>query len=310
MISLNSHFKSELILCNNMLLQVELLGLLADRGCSDLLSFSQGDKKYKLLEHPEEYYINSAMLRRLNDKLMELEQWSVALEVATKAGLDNNSVFAAWGMSCLKSGALQMAREKFQYCLEKNLYFDTSSELNASMNVSTVSENRTVKTPPLVNEIISILESKSYTVYKNIPKEIPAVDLSSSTLSLNTTCTTTYEPAICVINKLQNLKDIINGTNMHDDINFNEKSRIYLEPRFYNECLYYLMKYGSHLSILKFYLRHEELREALNYILENRLQADTFIDIYMLCVQNGNIDELHNQMQCVDPHLYIWEVIN
>lgn len=293
-----------------MLLQIELFGLLADRGCSEVLSFCQTIKKSKVLEDPEEYYMNSAMLRRLNDKLMELEQWNVALEVATKAGLDNTAVFASWGISCLKSGSLQLAREKFQHCLEKNIYYDTSIDVNTSINMSIVSENRSLKSPPLVNEIVSVLESKSYNVYKNITKDVDIVSLNTSTLSLNSACgTVPYDPAICVINKLKNLKNIIEGKNVDKfEVNFKSQSRIYLDPKFYNECLYYLLKYGSHLSILKFYLRHEDFREALSYILENRLQVDLFIDVYMNCVQDGMIDEFHNQMQDIDPNLYIWEV--
>lgn len=313
MICLNLNFKTELAQCNNMLLQVELLGLLADRGCSEVLSHCHNIKKYKLPDESEEYYsnVNSAMLRKINDKLMELEQWNVALEIATKAGLENTAVFAAWGMSCLKSGALTLAREKFHHCLEKSAYYETSTDLNTSMNVSSISETRPIKTPPLVNEIISILESKSYTVYKNVSKEYGIVDLNTSTLSLNSASgSTTHDPAVCVINKLQNLMNIIEDKQLEKiETSYNSKSMIYLEPRFYNECLYYLLKYGSHTSILKFYLRHDEFREALSYILENRLQVDVFVDVYMTCVQDGTIDELHKEIQNIDPNMYIWEVI-
>lgn len=295
LISLNLSFKAELILCNNMLLQVELLGLLANRGCSELLSFSQGEKKYKLLEDPEEYYINSNMLRRLIDKLIELEHWNVALEVSTKAGLDKTRIFAAWGTSCIKSGAFQLARDKFQYCLERNMYYDP--EMSVSMNTSTISDSRPLKTPPLVNEIILVLESKTYMTYSYNPT-LP--ELNASTLSLN--ASTIPDLALSVLNKLKSLKDIINNV----EIERND-SKIYLEPKIYNECLYYLFKYASHMTILKFYIRHEDLHEALNYLIENRLPADAFIELYMACVQDGNTNILHATMRDIDPNLYVWE---
>lgn len=37
-------------------------------------------------------------------------------QVSTKAGLDYNSVWVAWGKACLKAGAWTDARDKFAHC--------------------------------------------------------------------------------------------------------------------------------------------------------------------------------------------------
>lgn len=295
MICLNLNFKEELSSCQNMLLEVELLGLLAAHGCLHILPDCQ--PKQKKVEKEEFNCFSSTVLRKLNEKLMELEEWNVALEISTKAGLDNKIIFANWGMSCLRSGALQSAREKFHYCLEKNYFHDV--EMNVSSNVSNASEGRPAKTPPLVNEIISTLESKTES-YQNFES------LSSSVASgLNNV--SGADPALCVLDKLKRLQNIISGEKELTDwtnSKFNGKSC------FYNECLYYLHKYGSHLSILRFYLRHNEYWEALNYILENRLPTDTFVEVYMGTIENNHVDQLHEQMQKIDPNLYVWEVRN
>lgn len=35
----------------------------------------------------------------------------------------------------------------------------------------------------------------------------------------------------------------------------------------HQECVYYLMSYGTHLSLISFYLRHDCLKDALTYLL-------------------------------------------
>lgn len=67
---------------DRILSQADLLNLFVERGCLNLLpvagtNFSQSS------------YIDASVLRRLCDKLLEREQWNLALEVSTKAGLDS-----------------------------------------------------------------------------------------------------------------------------------------------------------------------------------------------------------------------------
>uniref|UniRef100_A0A6P7H394 Zinc finger FYVE domain-containing protein 26 homolog n=1 Tax=Diabrotica virgifera virgifera TaxID=50390 RepID=A0A6P7H394_DIAVI len=68
-------------LADRILSQADLLSLLAERGCLSLLpisnTYSQGP------------YIDASILRRLIDRLLQREQWNLALEVSTKAGIDN-----------------------------------------------------------------------------------------------------------------------------------------------------------------------------------------------------------------------------
>lgn len=35
---------------------------------------------------------------------------------------------------------------------------------------------------------------------------------------------------------------------------------------YYQECLFYLLTYGTHLSLISFYLRHDSLRDALTHV--------------------------------------------
>lgn len=64
---------------DRILSQAELLGLLAERACLSLLPVSSAQRSS---------FIDASVLRKLRDRLLEREQWNLALEVSTKAGLD------------------------------------------------------------------------------------------------------------------------------------------------------------------------------------------------------------------------------
>lgn len=42
---------------------------------------------------------------------------------------------------------------------------------------------------------------------------------------------------------------------------------------YYQECLFYLLTYGTHLSLISFYLRHDCLRDALTHVQTKVLQS-------------------------------------
>ncbi len=55
--------------------------------------------------------------RRLRDRLVDSERYSLAIDVTGKCGLDASTVWFAWGISLLKSGDIMCAREHFAKCL-------------------------------------------------------------------------------------------------------------------------------------------------------------------------------------------------
>ena len=50
--------------------------------------------------------------------MIQEEQWSVAMEISTKCGLDPSGVWFGWGMVCLQVGDFTAARAKFAKCLK------------------------------------------------------------------------------------------------------------------------------------------------------------------------------------------------
>lgn len=220
----------------------------------------------------------------------------------------------------MKAGSLQLAREKFQRCLLK-APFDATSELESSFSVgkrlrttsssASSAENRP-KDPPLLYEIIQILETKTIPIHKNVLKKMDSGKmLSASTFSLNQLgFNLPSDAAICILNKLKNLDAIAAGNYYEEEADENKVLNFTprIQPIFYEECIFYLQKYGSPYSLLRFFTKHNDFNAALKYVLDAKIAPDIFTEIYIICLKDGLIDKLHACMREMDTSLDIWKV--
>jgi len=301
-------FNTGLAHCDRFLSQVDLIATLVQSDCVTLIPMDDLD------EHT---------LRKLRDLLTEKERWTLALDVSTKAGLDTQGVWAAWGKACLKVGHLEQAKEKFQHCLDKITHEDLDDwvmlfypkeliespkkELTVKMQ-STQKENeisdeekqacktghlrrneyfkcRPLKDPPLLTEILQILD----------------------TLSIHRSRTQHPSPQ----SKSDTAQEILQTLNSLKAVSQNQFNVKYVIPAnqtvYYQESLYYLLAYGSYTSILQFFLRHKEFDKCLVYILDNNIERDLFLNgVYLYCLKNGHVEKLHNAMRTKDPTLITW----
>lgn len=235
------------------------------------------------------------------------------------------AVFASWGKSCLRAGNFRQAREKLQYCFEQ-VSADVTTEYNFASNdnievhqnvfyPNSIRENKPLKDSPLLTEIIQILESLSTSllsdkVIQEYKKNTFPCSYSSSNIPNNITC-------LIIQNKIKNIDNLCNGiyynkskhTETRSNSEYEEKNtKPRFEPVLYEECLHYLFSYGSHLSLLKFYIKYGEFSNALNYIINKSLSSDIFVEIYMVCLKNGTFISLQEQMSHIDPSLNVWKV--
>lgn len=299
-------FNTGLAHCDRFLSQVDLITTLVQSDCLALIP------KDDLNEHT---------LRKLRDLLTEKEQWTLALDVSTKAGLDTQGVWAAWGKACLKVGRFDQAREKFYHCLDKIVQEDFDNwvmltyskepteegkreiiEITSTPNKSKASDEdeqasesgnlkrnefskcRPLKDPPLLTEILQILDNlsmhRSRAQYPSQPRSDAAQE---------------------ILWTLNNLKAVSQNQ-------FNAKHLTTASQTiYYQESLYYLLMYGSYSSILQFFLRHKEFDKCLMYVHENNLERDLFLNgIYLYCLKNGDIANFHDAMRTKDPTLLMW----
>ncbi|VEN53692.1 unnamed protein product, partial [Callosobruchus maculatus] len=236
-----------------------------------------------------------------------------------------SGIFATWGKSCLKAGCLQLAREKFQRCLDRNIYSEnletatceesTSNSVLKSRTMSRLSllsicDCKPAKNPILLDEIINILESNMQNIDKEIIERADQQKLSGSVSTLNQSFNLSAQPdvAICILNKLKNLKSISAGQYCQPEhIKETNLNTPVMDKIFFDECVYYLTRYGSHLSLMEFYLRHGYFEKVLNYVLETQLSADIFIEIYMKCLKDGVINTFQEHMSIIDSSLEVWK---
>ncbi|PNF30079.1 hypothetical protein B7P43_G04236 [Cryptotermes secundus] len=262
--------------CDQLLSQVDLLNMLVKSGCSALI--------------PAEP-LNGHALRHLRDRLVEEELWMLAMEVSTKSGLDRNGVWAAWGKACLRAGCWDEAREKFSHCLEKVSLGPDSA--------------RPPRSPPLLNEIIQILKEGAYTVDRKVLQQADKIRASRAVPVVLLT-----SPALTVLHSLSSLKEVAHGnypqtTPPLNTVVIGPK----LDPLFYEECRYYLTSYGSHAGIISFYLSHDDLVEALKHVLSQKVDPEVFLDmIYIPCLRQGLISDLHQELSAVDPTHEVWKL--
>lgn len=293
MASLDTSLQYGSSIADTIMNQASLLELLAERGCLQLLPV--------IGESP---FVDAISIRRLTDKLLETEQWNLALEVSTKAGLDNSGVFVAWGKSCLKAGCLMLAREKFSKCLDR-----TASHHEMTYLEFQTSTLKVAKTPPLLNDIIKILESKKESIDETVLKTVDGLKFSGSTTTLNQSSTSAFqsEGALFILNKINNLKDIENGSYNSTKDKFAGFSSPRLDPVIYEECVYYLAKYGNSVSLVEFHLKYKQYEKLLRYMVEKRLSHEVFIHIYMKCLKEGTVELLQAYMSQIDSSLMIWQ---
>ncbi|XP_043461874.1 zinc finger FYVE domain-containing protein 26 homolog [Leptopilina heterotoma] len=266
--------------CDRFLSQVDLITTLVQSDCLALIPSDDLD------DHA---------LRKLRDLLTEKEQWTLALDVSTKSGLDTQGVWAAWGKACLKVGYFDRARDKFAHCLDKAINHENyedwvllshpeSSDEDATKTTKpkreTPKNSRPLKNPPLLTEILQILENLS----------LNGQDFKS-----------TPNVAQEILNTLNSLKTITQG-------NYPTAIISWTGTIYYNESLYYLLMYGSASSILEFFVKQKEFDKCLDFVLENELDHELFFNsIYMKALQAEIVQQLLNAMKEKDTSLIMWK---
>lgn len=213
-----------------------------------------------------------------------------------------------------------MARDIFQRCWDKSGCNESMSDLSIasddsirksiSISKSPIQmgfETKTPKNPTLLKEIINILES-NMKLLRPYSKGTVQKQLAGSMFTLNNPDS---DNAVYILNKMKNLKKLTDG-------NYNETeetpqlqsfSRKPSSNIFYNECIFYLGKYGTHMNLLDFLVKNGNVYEALKYIVENQLHTDIFIQVYLKCLKDGLIGILQGYILTIDSSFEIWKVI-
>ena len=243
-----------LVRCDALLGQIDLLALLASANCLHLL--------------PAQPLAQQDTWRKLRDRLIDNELWTLALDVSTKAGLDAGSVWAAWGLVCLKVGHFQGARQRFQRCLKP-----------------------AAKMSPLLNEIVSALE------HLNPPSYRP--DDGGGDVFHAKTAPVTGDQAL-IVSSLARLNDICSGRFYSKDDGDGSTNEILFYLRKYTSaesCYIYLVERLGRIG--------QAVGEFFHQI--NQLAPDVFVRGLLLpCLRSGRLEQLIADMRRHDDSLHAW----
>ncbi|XP_060805069.1 zinc finger FYVE domain-containing protein 26 homolog isoform X2 [Amyelois transitella] len=318
---------------------------------------AHADAMATLVRHQAQHLVphHGAPPAQIVRSLLEAEKWELALEIATKSGLPRNSVLAAWGKACLKAGCFKQAREKFAHCFKSiNVCVDVAEDceygkeaaeaLNRRVNslrysersdrssMSSVSDSRPRTNPPLLNEIISLIEDMNYPVNQQLLQKAETIKTTNeklTTMNMNKKKIQVIEPALNIMHTLASVKKIKLGDysdfqtafiqpkkslaqgllrrNSHHPEPKNNNQLKRLDPFFFKECVYYLTNYGSHVANILFYMKHSNMAEVLKYCYDNMVDKETFTEsVYMECLKRDKVNELLKAMSDVDSTLKMW----
>ena len=90
---------------------------------------------------------NPIMMRDVRDYLTssEVDRTHVALNVCRCCHVEIEPVFATWGLSLIKNGRFEEAREKFQGCLKNAKEKQHAVELRCQLHHASIAEKRNVE---------------------------------------------------------------------------------------------------------------------------------------------------------------------
>lgn len=95
------------------------------------------------------------------------------------------------------------------------------------------------------------------------------------------------------------------GSSSHDSLKTSNK----LDQRVYDECLYYLRLYGSHTQLLQFFLQNNEIKSAVELLIDASVEPNVFIESLILpSLRSGQFTMVCTEMANIDRSLLIWKV--
>ncbi|KFB42705.1 AGAP005290-PA-like protein [Anopheles sinensis] len=273
------------------------------------------DNCESLLLHTAPLGNHHGSLRKLRDALVKAEKWTLALELSLKCGFSLNGVMAAWGMTCLRAGCYETAREKFSHCLPRVAsdaeceavlrMIETPPGMGRTMAAVPTILKRPARCPPLLNEVLYAL---SCTARREAPSQRVMARVRAAKQQSTGSPAAAHEPALNILSTLANLRHICQGEFREVDGVMEEQHTSLMDSRLFEESMHYLLAYGSHQSVVAFLMRHQQTEvAALRYILCQRVDPDVFLQAVLLpYLQRGALETIVQRLTDLDETLLEW----
>ncbi|KAL2099181.1 hypothetical protein ACEWY4_005661 [Coilia grayii] len=105
-----------------------------------------------------------------------------------------------------------------------------------------------------------------------------------------------------ILASLRELEEALSGTHSLEHL----EGRVQ-NCRHYQESLYYLQVYGTHLALVSFYMRHDGMKDALSYLLSKECPEEVFTEaVLMPSLERGRLVALQGLLESLEPTLEGW----
>jgi zinc finger FYVE domain-containing protein 26 len=237
--------------------------------------------------------INSVTMRSIINDLIKAENWTMALELSVKFDTSGKiGVFSAWGVSAIKNGKYKLAREKISLAIqqvqgssiESNERFLSMLTSNEKIDDFNFNYRRSNHGSPLLTEILEALE---LTASKRKPFQHDELIEESIGIEI--------EPNIDVI---------VKNEKTNDEWETNDV----IESPYFEESMYYLIKYGGDADILQFLMRNNLIPSALRFVQSQKIQSELFIQyVFVPLMRVDKMESLIKYLRKLDPRFIEWK---
>lgn len=254
--------------------------------------------------------INSVTIRSIINDLIKAENWKMALELSVKWDRSGTAgVFSAWGVSAIKSGQYQFARNKISLALQA--VNGSSPQANESfMNMlngfGAVDEKkfnykRVSRSLPLLNEVLESLESTASKERSLEPLQSPFRSRASK-----------KESSKNVLHIMDSLRKIVEGDYgppIRKPLDkFEWQSSVIINTPYYDESMFYLLNYGGNVEFLHFLMKNNLVYSALRYSIAQQVPHELFIQyVFTPIVRMGRLSDFMALIKKTDETLMIWK---
>lgn len=255
--------------------------------------------------------ISTITIRTIINDLIKVENWKMALELSVKYDRAGNAgVFAAWGVSAIKSGQYRFAREKISLALQPvsgsstfaNEEFLKMLNNDLPFDDKKFSFKRLNRSPPLLHEVLESLESTASRQKVSDPFQSP----------FRSKMGPQKETSKNVLNAIDSLRKIVDGDYgplvRKPSDKFEWQSDIVINTPYYDESMFYLLNYGGHIDFLTFLMKNNLIKSALRYVIVQIVPSDLFIKyLFMPIVKMGRLIDLMGLIKKMDVTLLMWK---
>uniref|UniRef100_A0A6B2L006 ZFYVE26-like TPR repeats domain-containing protein n=1 Tax=Arcella intermedia TaxID=1963864 RepID=A0A6B2L006_9EUKA len=246
------------------------------------LLFSGIDLKYQRISLST--FTDTQKSQQIRDKLIEYDRIELAIEVATKCNVDAVPAWVNWGLTLLKIGKYNEAKEKFRYCMTP-----TVKEENTEAKISSP-RNPLPSNHSILHKIITVLESGAPSKQRELITKYN--ELKNRIKKPQTARTDPSSPKSAFSFSPSPKQNLIKQHSL-------DTSR-------YMQCMYYLQCYGTPDDLVKFWLRHNLIEDALRYILNAQLDVTVFQTVITAVLKTNQLQKFKEILLKIDPTQKKW----